>query len=106
VDKLKSQGALKSKLFYVTNDDLFGIDFSKIINKKIECTDLKGDKKEIEINAKTWLQIFSKGKKTEIYFHSVLIYNDTIYGLKSMLLGLEEKIAIKNIDSLLIEQTF
>ncbi len=72
--------------------------------KKIQCVDSKGDTAWVTPGKNTGLQITQKstGKKYMMYFDTVILENDTIYGLKSRLIGVLRAFPVNDIDKVVV----
>lgn len=72
--------------------------------EKIECEDKKGNYVWLypDKNTEFIFTTKSTGKKVKAYFDTVIFYNDTIYGLRSRLLGGLRIIPVSDIDKISI----
>jgi hypothetical protein len=103
--ELLNQGKQFGERFYIVEDSLAGYDISKIT--KITCTNEDGEKVRIAIDGNTQLQVLSNSLETyKMRFRSLIIYKDTLYGERSIFLGLPSKIALRDIKEIKIYSEF
>ena len=104
-DSLVYQAKSNGQKFYVITDSIEGYEFSKI--EQIECINKDDELVIISVDHNTNLEVYPKsGNVVKMYFGTVKLYSDTLYGLRSRILGIPRKIALKDIDRIEIYSEF
>jgi len=101
VDQLKTFQIIKTNEYF---QKFAAIEYPSNNLEKIECEDKKGNSVWLypDKNTEFIFTTKSTGKKVKAYFDTVLFYNDTIYGLRSRLLGGLRIIPVSDIDKISI----
>ena len=101
VDQLKTFQVIKTNEYF---QKFSAIEYPSNNLEKIECEDKKGNSVWLypDKNTEFIFTTKSTGEKVKAYFDTVLFHNDTIYGLRSRLLGGLRIIPVSDIDKISI----
>ncbi|MDD4969252.1 MAG: hypothetical protein PHT07_07450 [Paludibacter sp.] len=101
VSQLKANQRIERNLYF---QDFALIDYPSNNLQKIKCEDKDGNKVWLYPDKNTEFVIVKKsdGKKVQAYFDTVILQNDTIYGLRSRLLGGLRIIPVSDIEKIII----
>lgn len=71
---------------------------------RIECIDKDGNAIWLypDKNTSFVIQRKSDGKKTSVYYNTLFLQNDTLYGLKSRIVGGQRKIPLNDVDKIFV----
>lgn len=103
-ESLITQLQQNQKVYEIKNLSSLGVNYPSNGLEKIECINSKNQKVSLYPSKNVSFQIVKKSsnQKITIYFDTMILQNDTLFGLKSRILGGLQKIPVDDVASVSI----